>query len=83
MINPINVWNIRQLANKVLGKPPIDCHYPQSKVLCDGCEPGEIFQCPVCKRLRAYCWGCDDDYFELCDECTVDKYREENEEVIA
>lgn len=83
MITAIDVWNVRQLANKVLNLPPIDCHYPKNKGFCDGCEPGNYFERASCKRLRAWCMGCDDSDFDLCDDCYADKYREEKEEAIA
>ena len=72
----ITWWNACQLANRVLGQPPIDCHYPTNKGFCEGCEPGEYFKCSICKRLRAYCFGHDND-FDLCDDCWSDKYRED------
>lgn len=72
----IDVWNANQLANKVLNLPPIDCQ-------CKECEPEHTFQCSVCKRLRAYCWGSADNFYGLCDDCWSDKHREDKKEAIA
>ncbi len=48
----------RQNLNDLLGKPPIDCHYyenPRRTHFCSGCEPGQIFRCEECDRLKSYC----------------------------
>lgn len=56
------IWNFRQSILAKIGKPPMDCQ-------CDYCEPEQTFACEGCLKKRAYCFGQDDDFFELCDDC--------------
>jgi hypothetical protein len=58
----IKLWNFKQSILAKIGKPPMDCQ-------CDHCEPEETFACESCLKERAYCFGQDDDFFELCDDC--------------
>ncbi len=64
------IWNLRQIINQLLRKPPIDCHHyqnPPRPHLCSGCEPGQTFKCEQCGRSTSWCNGGDGD--ELCDSC--------------
>jgi hypothetical protein len=56
------IWNFKQSILAKIGKPPMDCQ-------CDRCEPEQTFACESCLKERAYCFGQDDDFFELCDDC--------------
>jgi hypothetical protein len=49
--------------------PPLGCQSPSA--FCDGCSPGQVFECDRCGKLQPYCMGCDDDQSESCDDCWV------------
>lgn len=34
-----------------------------------GHDCGGTFVCPGCGRTVGWCYGCDDELFELCDDC--------------
>lgn len=42
-----------------------------------GCAPHEYFQCDRCLRIVPYCFGCDDDLFDVCDDCWAEAHSEE------
>ncbi|MEE3716974.1 hypothetical protein V2H45_09475 [Tumidithrix elongata RA019] len=31
----------------------------------------QTYECKQCDRVVPWCYGCDDEYFELCDACAV------------
>jgi hypothetical protein len=68
MIKPHQLFNLKQLIRQKLGMRPALCYYP-SRLCPEGCEPNQTFQCEKCKRYVPYCWGCHDEYFNLCNEC--------------
>jgi len=35
------------------------------------CKPNETFICPTCQRVCCYCYGCADEYPDLCDDCAA------------
>ncbi len=75
------IWNLRQIINQLLRKPPIDCHYyqnPPRPHLCFGCQPGQTFKCEQCGRLTSWCNGGDGD--ELCDSCWSENQPEQEPE---
>lgn len=41
---------------------PADCQ-------CGNCEEDQEFKCEKCKKVRAYCWGQDDENISMCDDC--------------
>ncbi len=40
---------------------------------CNQCEPDDWYQCAECHRIVPNCFGADDDYYELCDDCAVEQ----------
>ncbi len=63
----INLFNAEQRLRAWVGLRPKDCCFPKYRVFCDGCEPGNIFECESCRRLVAFCRGGSED--EFCDLC--------------
>ncbi len=59
------LWNFQQSILAKFGRPPMDCQ-------CKLCEPEQTFTCEGCQKERAYCFGQDDEHFELCDDCWYD-----------
>ncbi len=38
---------------------------------CGECAPEQTFRCEECMRQVPWCFGADDEFFELCDDCAV------------
>lgn len=55
----INIWNQKQLLEKLVGHPPLLCE-------CGQCEPGEIYECIECKWLMPWCEVIDGYTCEIC-----------------
>jgi hypothetical protein len=46
-----------------------DCH-----------KTGQVYKCKLCQREVPFCFGCDDEFTELCDDCAVMAMAEANTE---
>ncbi|MGR3278499.1 hypothetical protein ACSYAD_25730 [Acaryochloris marina NIES-2412] len=62
-------WNLLQQGRSIMQLQPLGCLSHRSKSYCEGCEPGQYYECETCGYLQPYCKGADDDYFEICDDC--------------
>ena len=69
------LWNLNQTLRAHLSLVPLGC---QCRDLDHDfrCAPGQTYRCADCKRLVAYCFGADDEYFDLCDDCYCERVRE-------
>lgn len=51
----------------------VPCH-------CGECTEENTFECEECHRIVPWCFGADDNYFELCDSCAI-KHIEVDEQL--
>jgi hypothetical protein len=63
------VWNLLQQGSEILQLRPMGCMTKRSKSYCDGCNPGNYFECEMCGKLQPFCKGATDDQEERCDDC--------------
>ncbi len=63
------IWNLLQRGRGILQLPPMGCLSTGTKSFCDGCGPGNHFECATCGRLQPWCKGAWDDQAECCDDC--------------
>lgn len=62
------IFNLRQTVQAMIGKKPILCQC--NPFVAFGCEPGQTFECNICKRQMPWCMGAANDQFsETCDNC--------------
>jgi hypothetical protein len=70
------LFNLNQLLRQGLNQPPALCYaMKENQPFCEGCEPGQVFECDRCHRLLPWCRGASDDFDEICDRCWGDLSR--------
>ena len=66
------IHNSIESALSALKQPPRLCLARKgANCFCDGCNPGDTFDCIQCHRLTPYCLGADDDCYNYCDYCAA------------
>jgi hypothetical protein len=61
------LWNLSQTILSRLNQKPLNCSCPPKARW--SCLPGHTFRCERCDLEQPHCKSCDDDDFELCDDC--------------
>jgi hypothetical protein len=67
-----HLWNLLQQGRGILQLRPMGCLTSRTKAFCDGCNPGDYFECAACGKLQPWCKGAWDDQDDKCDDCWED-----------